>query len=897
MEKKGIFITVFLCLLVVAAYTQKRPLDAEAYSRWQRVEDQDISEDGRWVSYRIAWQDGHKEEGERPRTCLYDTEKRKTLVLEGTERVAFLAKGKWITFVTRDTAANGRDTTWLMRLKVRKKIRWEKEVPFQPVWRSDLITWQYDLPAAAADSSAKKQPFRRLVIYNVEKGDSVYVDSIGNYFFYNHNRSLIYQKKLGNYMALYTRDLAGGQQVVFDDPRISVGSFSWDDRRQGGTFSVASDSLVYRFSLKDQRCQLIFRKDWIAVPEGMKVRRLDLSAGDGFVTYELEPVREKRPEKKPEPDKSFELQLWTWNEVVPQSRQEKEGYRPGKKYPKYIFYISSRKSVKLAGEEVDHLYWPEDKTGHFVLATVKEPYYKFSDIREALHADIWLVNRHTGERRLLLTDQAEAPVWGPQGKYALLYDSRAKVWYALNGLTGEMADVSTAIGYPVYNEEHDKPCPAHSYGIAGWLAGGEKVLLCDRYDWWLVDLTGTEAPRCYTRGWGRKNKTSVRLLRSNFDPKVLDLQKKIWVETFCCTDKKQSVSCLLPGGRLKTLMQGDYAYRIYKLSDDQQACIFTRQNYRESRDLWWSKTDFARPVKITHINPQQKEYLWGEVKLMNWTNYEGKQNQGLLYLPENYDSSRKYPLLVQFYETHSDDLNVYLSPAFSMAMADIPTYVSNGYIVFMPDVHFTVGNPGQSSYDAVISGVQMLIERGIADKDRIGLQGHSWSGFQTAYLVTQTGLFRCANIGAPITDMVSGYLGIRNGSGLIRFFMYEDTQSRMGKSLWEDKAGYLRNSVLLNADKITTPLLIFHNDADEAVAYEQGRALYLAMRRLQKPAWLLNYKGDRHFLYNPAAQRDWTLRMQQFYDYYLKGTAMPRWMKEGINVNERGIDQKYEYVK
>lgn len=165
---------------------------------------------------------------------------------------------------------------------------------------------------------------------------------------------------------------------------------------------------------------------------------------------------------------------------------------------------------------------------------------------------------------------------------------------------------------------------------------------------------------------------------------------------------------MLPGGRLKTLMQEDYAYRIYKLSDDQQTCIFTRQNYRESRDLWWSKTDFARPVKITHINPQQKEYLWREVKLMDWTNYEGKQNQGLLYLPENYDLAWKYPLLVQFYETHSD-----------------------------------------------------------------------------------------------------------------------------------------------------------------------------------------NY----HFLYNPAAQRAWTLRMQQFYDYYLKGTAMPRWMKEGINVNERGIDQKYEYVK
>ena len=220
-------------------------------------------------------------------------------------------------------------------------------------------------------------------------------------------------------------------------------------------------------------------------------------------------------------------------------------------------------------------------------------------------------------------------------------------------------------------------------------------------------------------------------------------------------------------------------------------------------------------------------------------------------------------------------------------MLNVISYVSNGYVVFMPDIHFTVGAPGESSYNAVVSGTEMLIDRGIADKDRIGIQGHSWSGYQVAYLVT----------GTNMSSMVSAYTGIRTGSGMPRMFMYEETQSRLGKSLWEDKEMYLRHSPILNADKIQTPLLIFHCDGDEAVPYAEGLNLFLAMRRLQKPAWLLNYKGERHFLFNKAAEVDWTIRLQQFFDHYLKGAPEPRWMREGIHANERGIDQKYDLVK
>jgi len=478
-----------------------------------------------------------------------------------------------------------------------------------------------------------------------------------------------------------------------------------------------------------------------------------------------------------------------------------------------------------------------------------------------------------------------------------MYDPIARVWNKFDGATGKVVNISDAIGYPMFVESYDQPAPAPAYGIAGWTADGNNVFLYDAYDWWKVDLTGERRPECLTKGYGRKYGKSIRKMSSNIDKDVFQKDETIIVHLWDKDTMDEGIYQLDMKGRLKMLMEGPYTYTVHRFSDNHKYCVWNRQNITEFRDLWWSKADFSDPIRVTNINPQQVDYKWGTAKLIKWTNYENKENKGLLYFPEDYDPQKEYPVLVQFYETHSGELNIYHAPLLSSALGDPVYFASNGYIVFMPDVHFTVGTPGQSCYDAVVSGTKYLIEQGIAHPGKIGLQGHSWSGYQTSYLVTKTDIFACANIAAPITDMVTGYLGIRNGSGLPRYFMYEETQSRMGKTLWEAKDKYLASSAILEADKIHTPLLILHNDEDEAVAYEQGRALYLAMRRLQRPAWLLNYKGEGHFVLGRGAQKDWTIRMMQFFDYYLKGTKEPRWMKEGIHLRERGINQKYDLLE
>ena len=546
---------------------------------------------------------------------------------------------------------------------------------------------------------------------------------------------------------------------------------------------------------------------------------------------------------------------------------------------------------------MNNIYSPTCDEYNYVIVADETPYRKLTDWRDGDAADYYLVHLETGERKLVFPDLRDRPVWSPNGKYALFYHGKKKAWYKLNPVTGELTDISAAIGFPVYNEEHDLPKPANSYGIAGWMAGGDEVVLYDKYDMWVIDLTGRKTPYSLTNGWGRENNTVLRILKSDYDSKRIDPKRNMLLETVNTETLDQGVYEWSPSRKLRKLMEGPYALSFRALSQDRKYCVFIRQSYSEFRDIWWSKTDFVNPVKITEANPQQKDYHWGSVKLVEWVNYEGKRNRGLLYLPDDYDSSKTYPVIVNFYETHTGELHVSPIPTLSSAMINTVTYVSNGYVVFMPDVHFTIGAPGESCYNAVVSGTQMLIDKGIADKNRIGIQGHSWSGYQVAYLVTRTNMFRCANPGAAVSSMVSAYTGIRTGSGMPRMFMYEETQSRMGKTLWDDPEMYIKNSPIFYADKIQTPLLIFHCDGDEAVPYSEGLNLFLAMRRLHKPAWLLNYKGDKHFLYNKAAEIDWTIRLQQFFDYYLKDAPMPRWMKEGINVNERGVDQKYDLVK
>ena len=898
MNRIFVYIGIIAGLLLggsLSVEAQKKPLDIEACTSWKRIDAPDISPTGRWVTYRISLMEYNPASKEEKKLHLFDSRTRKEILLNGDiERLEFYNNDQGAFYRLADSA--GVMKTFLLSLPSGVKTEWKHKEAFRPV---EGTPYSISVTNVSKDTVNHVPAFNRLVVRHLKTEVAFHIDSIGYHTLYDGGRSILFIRKKSDRNELCYGPLAGPYKTLYQSSvKSEPSSYSFNEKEMIGEFSV-NDSLWYAFSLKKPGCNLLFDRKEIVLPDGMSVGRIDLSKSHNFLILELRDSqqvsrRKKEPEKKP--DKSFELELWTWNEMEVPTLQRDGRYRQDKSVT-YIYDIFSKKLTEVAPFTVDLLLPSGAENLNYVLYTDESPYKMQREWLDRLPFDIYSVNVHTGAKRLIGRSYCTAPKWSVNGKWAVMYDPIAQVWNKFDGATGKVVNISDAIGYPMFMESYDKPAPAPAYGIAGWTADGNNVFLYDAYDWWKIDLTGERQPECLTKGYGRKHGKSIRKMTSNIDKDVFQKDEKVIVSLWDKDTMDEGVYQLDMKGRLRKLMEGNYVYTIHRFSDNHEYCVWNRQNVSEFRDLWWSKSDFSNPVKVTNANPQQADYKWGTVKLIKWTNYENKENKGLLYLPEDYDPQKEYPALVQFYETHSGELNIYHAPLLSSALGDPMYFASNGYIVFMPDVHFTVGTPGQSCYDAVVSGTKYLIEQGIAHPGKIGLQGHSWSGYQTSYLVTKTDLFTCANIAAPITDMVTGYLGIRNGSGLPRYFMYEETQSRMGKTLWEAKDKYLASSAILEADKIHTPLLILHNDEDEAVAYEQGRALYLAMRRLQRPAWLLNYKGEGHFVLGRGAQKDWTIRMMQFFDYYLKGTKEPRWMKEGIHLRERGIDQKYDLLK
>ena len=319
--------------------------------------------------------------------------------------------------------------------------------------------------------------------------------------------------------------------------------------------------------------------------------------------------------------------------------------------------------------------------------------------------------------------------------------------------------------------------------------------------------------------------------------------------------------------------------------------FYQKGNFRNCYDLYYTDDNFKTSTKVSAINPQMADYRWGRAELFHWNAYDGTPLKGLVFVPDGVKEGEKLPVMIYFYEKNANNLYSFWTPAPSRSTVNIPFYTSRGYIVFVPDIVYKVGHPGESAYNCICAGAEALCEKySIADKSRMAIQGQSWGGYQTAWLITRTNMFTAAGSGAPVGNMTSAYGGIRWGSGITRAGQYEHGQSRIGKSMWEPGALdlYIENSPVFHVDKVQTPVLIMHNDADGAVPWYQGIEFFSDLRRLDKPAWLLQYNKEAHNLVQRRNCKDLSIRLQQFFDHYLKGAPMPAWMKTGVPYESKG---------
>ena len=511
-----------------------------------------------------------------------------------------------------------------------------------------------------------------------------------------------------------------------------------------------------------------------------------------------------------------------------------------------------------------------DKTEQAWNENAKSKYFIYNcenGIRKALDAFPLSVSP---DNRFLLT------IDGIAGNLSLIQLNTDNVFPLTKGINsfGDQSDIP----------QRDK----ESWIFAGWL-NSDQILLYDKHDIWAFNVNYPNKAFNLTNGYGKSNNITFRLacpLESNIYKKgTFNL-----LSAFNNRNKQNGFFSLSAqsGKAPELLCMSDAFYTMHERNHlkpvspmkakSANVWILSKEDAKSSPN-YVTTSDFKQLNTLSNVYPE-KAYPWLTSELINFTTTNGSEMQGIMYKPENFDTSRKYPVIIKYYEAMSDALHIYQRPDLSDSDINIPWFVSKGFLVCIPDITYTKGNTGENALSSVLGFTNCISKYPYIDSLRIGINGHSFGGYETNYIIANSSRFTAAVSACGNSDLISAIGSISFSEGTNRSgYQAEFGQGRLGYNLWERSDLYIKNSPIFKVDKIQTPLLLLANEKDGAVNYTQGLELFIALRRLNKTVWMLNYPDDVHVLLNDKNALDYTYKMLDFFNFYLKDEAMPKWMK------------------
>lgn len=928
--KKIIF--TFLILVSVNAFSQKKVLDHKDFEVWKAIKSPEISSNGEYIIYSL-------EKGEKDSFFkIKDVNANLIFSYERSEKGKFSYDGNYAFFTIKawkdsvkelkreqgKKAKLPKDTLGIYNLNTKKliKIGNVKSYKTPEKWEGYIA---YLMEEVKADIKKKKNTTKTDTVKNKSKKKNKEVGKKNGYHLVlrdlitNNQDTLRYVTdyifaKEGKKVAYITTGLdstiSPGIYVIDLKSKVSTHIYETKKAKYFGlNFSDSGNKLGFIVDVDSTKVQIrpnelytwkegddkAFKQlDENSAPVGYRVssdRKINFSKDESKLYFGLstDPIEKDTTLLEEE---IVNVEVWTYNEPRLYTVQKFQVENDRRKSYETVFHFNENKIIQIATEDYPNSKIGNEGNSDYAIVSTTLPYELESQWKGYKASNYAIVNLKTGETKEVLKNIASSGNLSPKGKYLYGYNSVDSTWFTFSIKSKKMVNLSSDQVF--YDELNDSPRHPSSYGLAGWTENDEAILIYDRYDIYKFDPNTRTSSKLTN---GRESKTVYRYLRIDKEERFLSSGKWL-LSTFNEETKDAGYFEFNPkNNKGKQLTSGSYRFSKAMKARKNNSIIFTRESFTEFPNIRYSDLNFKKEIIISNANPQQNDYNWGTAELMNWTSLDGIDLTGVLVKPENFDPSKKYPMLVNFYEKSSNDLHRYRTPAPGRSTINYSFYTSRGYVIFNPDVHYRIGYPGESAYNCVIPGVTSLIEKGFVDKDNIGVQGHSWGAYQIAYLVTKTDIFKVAESGAPVINMINAYGGIRWGSGLSRQFQYEHTQSRIGGTPWEYPARYIENSPIFNIDKINTPLLIMHNDADGHVPWYQGIEFFTTLRRLQKPSWFLNYNGEPHWPLKMQNRKDFNIRMQQFFDYYLKDAPKPVWMERGVPAIEKGINQGYELLE
>lgn len=945
---RHIILSLSFTILFNFCFAQKKPIDHSVYDSWQNISSAEISKDGKWIYYTISPQEGDT------KLVLTNPNGKKIQEANRAANATFTSDSKYLTYIIKAPFKDTREAKikkkkaddmpsdslgiltlanqHLFKTSEVKSFKIPEENAYYIAYLKKTIkdtTAAKAVKDTATTNTAKKTiPVAKatntndLFLRNLATGDEKVFKNIDTYAFNKDGSSLYFVQKaadkdtIAKDAGLYIYHIANQElkhisvgkgeykNIVFDDKgtQLSFTAYKGKDK------ALTKIYKLYYYTSKLDTAIILAGATTKGLPSNWSISsegQMRFSKNGEKLFFGTSPIARVKDTTLVDFENA-QVDIWHWNEDYLQPQQLANLKRDlNKSYLSVITPSDAQKSViVLSDAKLPYTSLSKDANSEYILATTDfgrrvETQWKIGAVQ-----DVYIVSTKDGQRHKIASGIRGNISFSPTGNYVIWFDQSDSNWYTYSVKTGQTHNLTKEISVNFADEDFDMPDEAGAYGSATWSANDEQVFINDKYDVWSFNPDG-KSKLNLTNGEGRKNKLTYRLyaMRESEMPRSenstgIDLKKPVYLTIFNHLNKENGWAKINPktGKQLNHLTVGPFAYKQAKVTDDGKTLIYLKENYELSPNLYVS-SDFKNELKISDINQQQNNFNWGTAELVKWTTPNGLPAEGILYKPEDFDPSKKYPMISYFYEIVTDGLYSYIAPAPTPSRLNISYFVSNGYLVFTPDIRYETGYPGKAAEIYVNSGVDYLVaNHPYVDSKRLGIQGQSWGGYQVAHLITRTNKYAAAWSGAPVVNMTSAYGGIRWQSGMSRQFQYEQTQSRIGQTLWENPDLYIENSPLFHFPKVNTPVVIMANDADGAVPWYQGIEMFTALRRLQKPVWLLNYNGDEHNLMKRQNRKDIQIREQQFFDHYLKGKPAPVWLESGIPATLKGIDWGFDLV-
>jgi hypothetical protein len=867
-------ISVFLLLSCPAMgqEQQKKELKEADYGKWGTLRTKDLSDHGNWVSFEMIYQN-----------------QKDTLFLKRTNG------NETFTFLKGSNGSFGGETIFACQQPDNMLCTVELASGKTQLF-SDVMQYEWLMEGRYLLTANKGQNERGLVKIRDQKGKRI--DSIADVVDYKLNplkNAAVFTCRNGNQNSIgIINFLDHSKRIIAQGTDVKFLQLTWQDNGKSVVYRSQSPAAVQTnvlqlYKIAEQRLFTLdaqtaagFKEDF-SIYDGFAVAIAD--RGDQvffWVTSKQSPELE---------DNNSIVEIWNGTDKQLYPSLPKKTVVAD--IPKLACWYPLKKQFRLVSTNELPQKRLNPKQDYALLSNrfqygLENQYYE--------NVDYYLKNIFTGKEKLILEHQSHDPnqiVFSAFGNKMLYF--RDQNWWVYDIDAESHRNITKNI-HTKWDNAADVPHQLGVYGNSGWSADGKNVLLYDAFDIWCVAIDGS---RCKRLTRGRELQMSFRIAPIEYadfklgnyegrNPFVFDLSKDLLLEARQYTDYTTGYYLLKNGSNvLKLMTAGSKITDLRKAKLKKGIYVCTEQRFDQSPKLMFISVDNPLPKTLFESNKQQKEYYYGRSELVSYCNSNGRLLKGALFYPAHYDAAKQYPMVVNIYDTMSKYVYDYVNPSLLNPEGfNSCNFTLNGYFVFFPDISYQLGDPGIAAVDCVVSGINAVIEKGIVEKNNIGLIGHSFGGYETDCIISRSSLFAAAVSGAGISDLAAYYFNLGQNSILMSdMWRMESQQWRMGKSFFADKEGYLRNSPIMHADKIKTPVLLWAGKNDRIVPIHQSESFYLALRRLRLKNIFLAYPGEGHSIANKSNQIDLTHRIQQWFDFFLKNETAQPWISKGIVFN------------